>query len=237
MPGRRQDPQHELHRGGRRGGLLRPEDRLHGQGCHRPRVAAGHRPGRLQPAGALRPVLHRRRQPGAPPRDDPPRPLRVDGAFLRRADRALRGGLPRVAGSRTGAARANQRQGAGLRQEPAGATGRGRLPRDPRRTQRQARSQDSAGRAGKSALHPRPGRTGGGTADGQHPVPGKGRRGQPAVHPVSGKAPVRDKNQGPVQEKLRRRIRRVRPCGCARPPQAESRTPCRRRSCPSLRTS
>ncbi len=53
---------------------------------------------------ALRPGVHRRRQQAAPPGDDPPRAVRVDGALHRRADRALRRGVPAVAGARAGAA-------------------------------------------------------------------------------------------------------------------------------------
>ena len=47
-------------RGAGRSGLLRPEARLHGQGRHRPQVAAGNDPGGLQPPGAFRPHVQGR---------------------------------------------------------------------------------------------------------------------------------------------------------------------------------
>ena len=49
------DARRRLHRRARRGRVLRTEDRLRGQGRDRPRMAARHRAGRLQPARALRP--------------------------------------------------------------------------------------------------------------------------------------------------------------------------------------
>src|SRR5438045_3111113 len=49
----------------RRRCVLRPEDRLRRQRQHRPQVAAGHDPARLQRARALRHVVHRRGQQGA----------------------------------------------------------------------------------------------------------------------------------------------------------------------------
>ena len=91
-----------LHRRARRGGVLRPQDRLRRPRCHRPRVAAGHRAGRLPAAPAVRPDLHRRRQQTAPAGDDPPRPVRLHGAFHRRADRALRRRVPALAGTGAG---------------------------------------------------------------------------------------------------------------------------------------
>ena len=59
---RRRDPGRALHRRAGRGRVLRAEDRLRGQGLHRPRVAARHRAGGLQPPAAVRPGVHRRRQ-------------------------------------------------------------------------------------------------------------------------------------------------------------------------------
>ena len=81
-------------RGDRRGRLLRSEARLHGEGRHRPQVAAGHDPGRLQPAAALPPRIHGRGQLQADAGDDPPRAVRIAGALHRRAHRAHRGPLP-----------------------------------------------------------------------------------------------------------------------------------------------
>ena len=70
--------------------LLRPQDRLHGQGRHRPQVAARHRAARLQPARALPARIHRRRQCPPPPGDDPPRPVRLDGTLHRHSHRTFR---------------------------------------------------------------------------------------------------------------------------------------------------
>ena len=87
-----------------------PEDRLRRQGLHRPRVAARHRAGGLQPAGAVRPGVHRRGQPAAPAGDDPPGAVRLDGAVHRHPDRALRRGVPAVAGAGAGGGAAGQRE-------------------------------------------------------------------------------------------------------------------------------
>ena len=70
---------------------------------HRPRMAARHRAARLQPARAVRARIHRRRQQAAPPGDDPPRPVRLDGAVHGHPDRALRRRVPALAGPRAGA--------------------------------------------------------------------------------------------------------------------------------------
>ncbi len=69
----------------RRGGLLRPEARLHGPRRPQAPVAARHRPGGLQPPEALRARVHRGRQPAAPPRHDPPRALRASWSASRRS--------------------------------------------------------------------------------------------------------------------------------------------------------
>ncbi len=84
---------YEVDRGRRR--LLRPEDRPEDQGRPRPRVADEHDPVRLQPAGAVRPDLHRRGRRGAPALHGAPRPARQPGAVLRHPDRALRRGVSR----------------------------------------------------------------------------------------------------------------------------------------------
>ena len=83
--------------GGRRR-LLRAEDRHRRARRHRSTLAAVDHPVRLQPAGAVRAGVRRRRQRAAPAGDDPPRPVRVRRAVLRRADRALRRRLPDLAG-------------------------------------------------------------------------------------------------------------------------------------------
>ena len=83
----------------RRGNVLRPEDRPAHDGRARPFVADGDDPARLPDADAVRPHLHGRRQPRAPPRRDPPRAARVARALHRDPDRALRRRLSR-SGSR-----------------------------------------------------------------------------------------------------------------------------------------
>ena len=50
-----------------------------------------------QPADPLRPLVHRAGQQAAPPGGDPPRPVRLHGALLRRAHRALRRRVPDLA--------------------------------------------------------------------------------------------------------------------------------------------
>ena len=74
-----------------RGGVLWSQGRFRGGRLHRPRVAVGHRAVGLQPAqpAAIRPGIHRRRQPPAPAGDDPPGPVRVVRAVRGHADRAL----------------------------------------------------------------------------------------------------------------------------------------------------
>ncbi len=115
LPRRGEDTGRRVHGGARRGRVLRAEDRLHGQGRDRARVAAGDGPGGLQPARPIRPHLQRRRQPAPPPRHDPQGALRLDGALLRRPDRALRRRLPRLAFTGAGAPGAHQREDARLR--------------------------------------------------------------------------------------------------------------------------
>ena len=64
-----------------RGRLLRAEVRVRAARRHRPRLAVRHDAGRLQPAGAVRRLLHRRRRREEDAGDDPPRHLRLDGAL------------------------------------------------------------------------------------------------------------------------------------------------------------
>ena len=110
------EPAGHVDRAGR-GGVLRAEGRLRGHRLHRPRVAARHRAARLQPAeqerfgleyiGAdnhpHRPVMIHRA------------PLGLDGAVRRRPDRALRRGVPAVAGAGAGPRAHGQREVARLR--------------------------------------------------------------------------------------------------------------------------
>ena len=98
-------------------------------------LAAVDDPVRLQPARAVRPRVRRRRQRPPPAGHDPPGPVRHRRALLRRAARALRRRLPRVAGAGPGAGAAGQRRPRGLRPtrgRPAAGRGlpgrRGRAP-------------------------------------------------------------------------------------------------------------
>ena len=82
--------------------LLRAEDRHAHDRLARALLAAGHGAARLLDARALRADLHRRRQRGAPPRDDPPRAVRLLRALHRDHARALRRRAAAVAGARAG---------------------------------------------------------------------------------------------------------------------------------------
>ena len=93
-----------------RGGVLRAEDRLRGARLHRPRMAAGHRAARLQPAQALRAWSTSARTTPPSAGDDPPGAVRLDGALHGHPDRAFRRGVPALAGAGTGARVAGQRR-------------------------------------------------------------------------------------------------------------------------------
>ena len=82
-------PHQDRDQSGRRR-VLRAEVRIRAARRHRPRLAMRHHAGRLQPAGALRRLLHRRRRLEEAAGDDPPRDLRLDGALPRHPARALR---------------------------------------------------------------------------------------------------------------------------------------------------
>src|SRR6266403_1673282 len=86
----------------RRRRVLRAQARLRGEGQHRPRMAAGDHPARLQRARAVRARLRGRRQQGAPAGGDPPRHLRQLRAVRRHPDRAFRRQLPGLAGAHPG---------------------------------------------------------------------------------------------------------------------------------------
>ena len=103
-------------RRGRRG-VLRTEDLGAGQGRDRPHLADEHHPGRLPAARAVRPGVHRVRRAAAAAVHDPPRPVRLDRAVLRRAHRALRGRVPGLAGAGPGGRHPGRR---GVRRPPAG---------------------------------------------------------------------------------------------------------------------
>ena len=87
-------------REGRR--VLRAEDRLRHHRRDRPQVAVRDDPARLPDAGAVRPEVHRRRQRRAPAGRHPPGDLRQLRAVHRAADRALRRGVPALAGAGAG---------------------------------------------------------------------------------------------------------------------------------------
>ena len=86
----------------RRRRVLRAEVRIRAARRHRPRLAVRHHAGRLQPAGALRRVLHRRRRLEEGAGDGASRDLRLDGALHRHPDRALCRQLPALAGADPG---------------------------------------------------------------------------------------------------------------------------------------
>ena len=90
--------------------VLRPEAGLHGEGRHRPELAAGHDPGGLQPPGALRAGVCRFRRLPQASGDDPPRPVRFPGAFRGRAPRAHRRPSAALGPSRTRQSPASQRK-------------------------------------------------------------------------------------------------------------------------------
>jgi threonyl-tRNA synthetase len=113
-------PRRALQRGARRGRVLRPEDRLRRQGCHRPRVAARHRAGRLQPAERFDLEYI-----GAD--NQPHRPVMIHRApfgsferFIGVPDRALRRRVPDLAQPRAGPRPDDQRK------EPQIAVGMGK---------------------------------------------------------------------------------------------------------------
>ena len=83
---------------------------LHGEGRHRPELAAGHHPGGLQPPRALRTGVCRFRRLPQASGDDPPRPVRLPGAFRGRAPRAHRRPSAALGPSRTRQSAACQRK-------------------------------------------------------------------------------------------------------------------------------
>ena len=86
----------------RRRRVLRAEVRICAARRHRPRLAVRHHPGRLQPAGTLRRVLHRRRRLQEGAGHGASRDLRFDGALHRHPDRTLCGQFSAVAGADPG---------------------------------------------------------------------------------------------------------------------------------------
>ena len=147
-----------------RGRLLRAEVRIRAARRHRPRLAVRHDPGRLQPAGALRRLLHRRQQREDDAGDDPSRHLRLDGALHRHPARASR--RPSAAVARAGADRRlhdhQRRRRFRASRSPPTAKKRGLQGRD-RPAQREDQLQgaralagEGPGAAGASAARRRP---------------------------------------------------------------------------------
>ena len=83
-----QQPHQDRDQSGRRR-VLRAEVRICAARRHRPRLAMRHDAGRLQSAGALRRLLHRRRRIERSAGDDPSRDLRLAGAIPRHPAREL----------------------------------------------------------------------------------------------------------------------------------------------------
>ena len=128
----------------RRRRLLRAEDRLPRHRRARPLLAVRHLPARLPDAGALRPLLHRRRRRPAPAGDDPPRPARLDGALRRDPDRALRRPLPGLAGAGAGDRAAGRRPPQRLRGAGRRGAARGRRAGRPSTSARSRSARRSA---------------------------------------------------------------------------------------------
>ena len=137
------------------GGVLRPEDRRRRQGRHRPGVAAVDHPARLQPARTFRSRVRRQRWRAQATRDDPSGADGFGRALLRRADRALRGRLPGMAGTDPGpgpsGGRGPRRPRARCRRSPAFVG----LPGRCRRRGRTARQASPKRQGRKAAVHPR----------------------------------------------------------------------------------
>ena len=91
-------PHQDRHQSGR-GHVLRAEVRICAARRDRPRMAMRHDAGRLQPAGTLRRLLHRRGFGEEAAGDGASRHLRLDGALPRHPDRELLPGISRC-GSR-----------------------------------------------------------------------------------------------------------------------------------------
>ena len=107
---------------------------------------------RLQPPRAVRPRVRRRRQ--RPPSADhvAPRPVRLAGAVLRCAARALRRGVPDVDGAGAGAGAARRRGPPSARRTGRRALGGRRFPCRHRRRQRSTREANPHRQAGEASL-------------------------------------------------------------------------------------
>ena len=105
----------------RRRGLLRPEDRLRHHRRDRAEVAVRDDPARLPDAGAVRAEVRRRRQRRAHPGGHPPGDFRQLRALHRAPDRALRRGVPAVAGAGAGDRPADRGSASRVRAAGAGS--------------------------------------------------------------------------------------------------------------------
>ncbi len=139
--------------------VLRAEDLRAGPRRHRSHVADVDDPARLPDAAALRDRVRRRRQRAAPADHDPPRPVRVDRALLRRARRALRRRLPGLARrpSRCGCCRCAATT---TPTRPASSTGCRPTASAPSLVEADEPlgAPHPQGQAGEAAVHPRGGR-------------------------------------------------------------------------------
>ena len=117
----------------------------------------------------------------SPADHDPPRALRLDRAVLRRADRALRGRVPAVAGARAAAAGAGRRPARrGVRRARRAGPRRG-APRRDRRREGVGRQEDPRRAADEGAVH---GGRGGPRPRGRHVHgPRSRRRSRPRASP------------------------------------------------------
>ncbi|CAA9338242.1 MAG: Threonyl-tRNA synthetase, partial [uncultured Nocardioidaceae bacterium] len=122
--------------------LLRPEDLRPGQGRDRPHLADVDHPVRLQPAGRLRPRVHRRRRRARAAGHDPLGEVRVDRALLRRPHRALRRRLPGLAGPGAGGRHPDHRRAGALPRRRRGEAEAARRPGGDRRLRRPDAEED-----------------------------------------------------------------------------------------------
>ena len=151
--------------------VLRAEVRIRAARRHRPRLAMRHHAGRLQPAAALRRLLHRAGRLEEDAGDDPPRDLRLDGALPRRRARALRRAPAAVAVAGAGGGRHHHLGRRRLCDAGDGGRARGRAARRERPAQREDQLQGARAfaRQGAGASRCRP--QGGNRAHGLDPPP------------------------------------------------------------------
>ncbi len=147
-PGQRQQP-HQDRDQPRRRRILRAEVRVCAARRHRPRLAMRHHAGRLQPAGAFRRVLHRRRRLQESASHGASRDLRFDGTLHRHPDRAFCRQLPALAGADPGRGDDDHLRRRRVRQGGRGRRATRRPPRRDRPAQREDQLQGSRALAGE----------------------------------------------------------------------------------------